>query len=265
MMEPLITCAMVTRNRPLLAHRAIHCFMNQTYSNKELLILDDGDIDYTPIIESFGSGAPINYHRLAPSSGRTLGELRNLSIEVGNGDIQVQWDDDEWYHPERVATQYAAMRSSGAGATALKWTLVHIDTPKFSKYLFRADSGIATPGTLMFQRATVRYPALPRNEDGIYMRSIREEVGLKVLGRHYSHLFVRCFHGTNTWDEPHFLRKLYRRPSDWPQYVVNKLCRRDIFHHRSFQLNQAEQGTVEDMLNYHMGEAPNDLRKKVVA
>lgn len=157
------------------------------------------------------------------------------------------------------------MRSSGAGATALKWTLVHIDTPKFSKHLFRADSGIATPGTLMFQRATVRYPALPRNEDGIYMRSIREEVGLKVLGRNYSHLFVRCFHGTNTWDEPHFLRKLYRRPSDWPQYMVNKLCRRDIFHHRSFQLNQAEQGTVEDMLNYHMGEAPNDLRKKVVA
>ena len=92
-----------------------------------------------------------------------------------------------------------------------------------------------------------------------------EEVGLKVLGRNYSHLFVRCFHGTNTWDEPHFLRKLYRRPSDWPQYMVNKLCRRDIFHHRSFQLNQAEQGTVEDMLNYHMGEAANDLRKKVVA
>jgi len=99
MIEPLVTCSMVTRNRPLLAHRAIHCFMNQTYANKELLILDDGDIDYTPIIESFGKGAPINYHRLAPSSGRTLGELRNLSIEVGNGDIQVQWDDDEWYHP----------------------------------------------------------------------------------------------------------------------------------------------------------------------
>ena len=58
MMEPLITCAMVTRNRPLLAHRAIHCFMNQTYANKELLILDDGDIDYTPIIESFGKAPP---------------------------------------------------------------------------------------------------------------------------------------------------------------------------------------------------------------
>ncbi len=265
MIQPLITCSMVTRNRPLLAHRAIHCFMNQTYANKELLILDDGDIDYTPIIESFGKGTPINYHRLAPSSGRTLGELRNLSIEVGNGDIQVQWDDDEWYHPERMSMQYEALKASSAGAVALKWTLMHIDTPQFTQHMYRADSGLATPGTLMFKRSSVRYPALPRNEDGIFMRSIKNEVGLKVLGKQNSHLFVRCFHGTNTWDEPHFLRKLYRNPVDWPSYFVNKFLRREITQHRAFRLTKAEIDTANELKLYAMNTGEHSQYRSKVA
>ena len=117
----------------------------------------------------------------------------------------------------------------------------------------------------MFKRSSVRYPALPRNEDGIFMRSIKNEVGLKVLGKQNSHLFVRCFHGTNTWDEPHFLRKLYRNPVDWPSYFVNKFLRREITQHRAFRLTKAEIDTANELKLYAMNTGEHSQYRSKVA
>jgi glycosyltransferase involved in cell wall biosynthesis len=34
--------------------------------------------------------------------GRTLGSLRNLDIEMAQGEYVCQWDDDDWYHAGRI-------------------------------------------------------------------------------------------------------------------------------------------------------------------
>lgn len=249
-MAPLVSCLMVTANRPLLVARAVKCFERQTYENRELVIVDDGKDDLSELLESSSVSSKIRYLKLSPYPRLSLGELRNISINNSLGEWCCQWDDDEWYHPERIEHQVSAVLSSGAGACALKWTLMQIAAQDSGKILhFRADAGRATPGTILFRRdVTSQYPLRSRNEDGVFLRRLEDEVGLEILGRESSHLFVRVFHGSNTWEMAHFLKRLRRRPSDWITYAAARFLWRDLTKHKAFRLTQQEQSSIDDLL-----------------
>ena len=247
-----VSCLMVTANRPELVVRAITQFEAQTYPNRELIIIDDGEADLTEIVRQSPQRDSIRYYRLSKDCGLNLGQLRTKSIEVADGDWCIQWDDDEWYHPERIERQLREAQVKGVGSSALKWTLMHINDLKETKNMvFRVDTGIATPGTLLFRRdAGVEYRPLARNEDGIFMREIRDKMGLAVMGKENSHLFIRVFHGANTWEVEHFMRRLHRRPVDWPTYVYSRFLRKDITRHWAFHLKSREYETASTYLNY---------------
>jgi glycosyltransferase involved in cell wall biosynthesis len=247
-MSELVSCLMVTRNRVDLARRAIDCFAAQRWPNRELVVLDDGDQDYSAMIEPFtAAGHRIRYERIERREGVLLGALRNRSIELADGDWCMQWDDDEWYHPDRIGVQMDARRRGSA--VALKWTLMHLQSTDLGTLAFRADSGVATPGTVLHRRDAGRYPNLSRNEDGVFLQQLRR-TGLVVLGPEQSYLFVRCFHGTNTWDERHFVRRLHRRPADWLPYARARLAG-DLRRHRAFALGAQEQATIDALTAYH--------------
>ena len=252
MSEALISCLMVTANRPHFVERAIHCFELQTYWNRELVIIDDGQIDLSPIIERASVSAKIRYIRLPSYPSLTLGDLRNISIEHSNGTWCCQWDDDEWYHPHRLSQQMNFAQLNRVGASALKWTLMRIELSEDNKVLnFRADSGVATPGTILFQRGVkARYPSRSRNEDGVFLRRVSDEVGLAVMGRGDAHLFVRIFHGTNTWEMSHFLKRLRRRPVDWWSYMTSRFLFEDITRHKAFKLTKDELDSIEDLSKF---------------
>lgn len=243
---------MVTANRPHFASRAIALFEAQTHQNRELVIIDDGEIDLAPIISTSSAKHLIRYFHLSSESRLSLGELRNKSIDVADGEWCIQWDDDEWYHPSRIAEQLAVAKHTRMGSSALKWTLMHIDDSSvLGTKLFRGDTGIATPGTLLFRRDTgATYRPLARNEDGIFMRDVKNKVGLTSLNASSSHLFVRVFHGANTWDVDHFLRRLSRRPIDWPSWITSRYIKGDITQHRAFKLKPEEVATAEAYLTY---------------
>lgn len=237
---------MVTANRPELAARAVDCFARQTYANRELVIVDDGKADYTSMIALSPEHGRIRYHKL-DGIGQSLGELRNISIDVADGDWVMQWDDDEWYHSTRIAQQLRGALDAGVGASALRWTLMRVPAEDGAPLVFRGDSGLATPGTILFRKSDVRYPSLRRNEDGVFLRRVREALGLHVLGREHAHLFVREFHGSNTWDRDHFMGKLRRTPVTWPSYAWAAFVRRDITRMGRFRLSELERETAHDM------------------
>lgn len=246
--QPLISCLMVTANRADIARVAIECFSEQTWFNKELVIIDDGEEDYSDLIASFDCSDLVRYIKLQPGSPRlSLGELRNISIEEARGEWCVQWDDDEWYHPERLAVQLNAAVQADVGASALKWTLMHVKDDSDQSLTFRGDSGIATPGTLMFRKGDERYPHLARNEDGIFLRDVKDSNGLVVLDENHSHLFIRVFHGSNTWEKDHFLARLHRRAVDWPSWVWSRWIVSDVTQHRAFKLSSREKDSLQQM------------------
>lgn len=243
MIAPLVSCLMVTRDRRALAARAIGCFAAQRHQDRELVIVDDGDDDLRSAIEPhLEAGARIRYHRLRPAGRARLGDLRNEAIDRARGEWCLQWDDDEWYHPDRISTQLAA--APGHVAVVLRWTLMVVDSPTHGSLAFRADAGFATPGTVLHRRDAARYPSLARGEDSEFLDDLRRAGPVKVLGRPASHLFVRVFHGANTWDESHFLRRLHRRPIDWPSYALARWWHHDLGHHRACLLDDREAATI---------------------
>lgn len=246
---PLISCLMVTGNRSRLARRALECFRSQTYANRELVIIDDGAEDYEPMLRTYRDSCKIHYHRVLPEEGRFLGGLRNLSLDAANGDVVAQWDDDEWYHPERLQRQ-AERLFDGVDVCYLKNTLVHVNTPEMTSHIYRTDSrDCAIPGTVMHRRCDVRYANMRRGEDSQYLDALRSSQTHSSVEGPHTHLFIRCFHGANTWDAKHFLGTLSGK---WKNRFFAYLATRvfgDICWHPAFRLTELERETVMQFLS----------------
>ena len=110
---------MVTANRRELARRSIECFAAQTWENRELVIVDDGEQDYKPLIDRYSDRVRIRYHRIAQNPELFLGGLRNLTLELAEGDFCAQWDDDEWFHRDRLTSQMRVLQEQQLDAVVL--------------------------------------------------------------------------------------------------------------------------------------------------
>jgi glycosyltransferase involved in cell wall biosynthesis len=248
MPQPLVSCLMVTRDRKWLARRAIQCFAEQTWVNKELVIVDDGSEDYGPAIDELVDRPTVHYERVPEQEGRHLGGIRNLALDLAHGDYCMQWDDDEWYHPTRIERQMLALERQELDACVLKWTLMHIDSDSLVDHLYRADAGHGTPGTVVHRRTELRYPNLPRNEDSVFLRRLSREMRVGIVAEPHSHLFIRCFHGQNTWDANHFVRRLRRTPRMLCHYLWARFVRGDLLAHPAFRLDPTERAAAARFL-----------------
>ncbi len=243
--QPLVSCLMVTQNRAQLARRAIKCFADQTWNNRELVIVDDGDENYSEILESYRNQYAIHYHRVERNEQRNLGSLRNLSLELASGDWCAQWDDDEWYHEERLAAQMRSAEHQDLDGVLLRSTLMHLDTPEYVRHPYRAELRSGTPGTILHKRTTVRYPDLRKREDSVFRDRLARTIRLGIVEQPHSHLVIRCFHGANTWDERHFRRRLRRTFVDRLDFLRAKYIRGDLFTHPRFHLTAKEREAVD--------------------
>ncbi len=84
--------------------QAVKYFLRQTQRDKELIVVGEGSGSLDAFLPS---GAPIRH---LPTSGDTnLGEKLNLGIEAARGSVIQKLDDDDYYHPEFLATMVAAL------------------------------------------------------------------------------------------------------------------------------------------------------------
>jgi glycosyltransferase involved in cell wall biosynthesis len=252
MTPPLVSCLMVTADRARLAERAVRCFCAQTWPHRELIIVDDGAEDYGPMLSAYRRAATIRYERVPRDERRRLGALRNLSVDHARGEYCTQWDDDEWYHPRRLDAQVKPLIGR-AGATVLRHTLMHLDTPEFLERPYRTALRRGTPGTAVFSRTNLRYPNAARGEDTDFLDQLRKSMPVTILGRDFSHLFIRCFHGSNTWSREHFAERLHYTFRNKLEYAYARWIRRDLFAHQAFQLTDAERASARTFLEESRG------------
>lgn len=119
-LQPLVSCVMPTADRRLYVAQAIRYFQMQDYSNKELVILDDGADSVADLVPT---DPQIRYVRL--SGQRTLGEKRNDCVMAGHGDLIMHWDDDDWMAPHRISYQVEALLREGAAVCGLQRMLYY--------------------------------------------------------------------------------------------------------------------------------------------
>jgi hypothetical protein len=210
----LISCLMVTRlasDRLGRIAAAVAAFQAQTHPRRELLVVIDEGADASgrralaEMVQGAGP-APVRVKE-APGT-PTLGALRNISLAEAGGEVVCQWDDDDIFHPERLAAQLAAMKRGEHDAVLLEDVLQFFPQSRILYWTsWRASEVGGHPGTLMMRSgAAVRYPEtgpMARlGEDQVLAKALLARGALGTLAGS-PHLFAYVSHGFNSWDDGH--------------------------------------------------------------
>lgn len=195
MRQPLVTCVMMTCNRPRFARKSIELFQAQTYANKELLIIDDGAVDPEPL--------PRNVRRMRIDRA-WITRKRVLGFTHARGELVCGWDDDDYFGPERLATQVRYMMDTDADACGFPLDYV-VDVPeaKFSRARLHPDRIIKLhDGVAMGWRSVFTEPGFLVHlaKDGLYMalRDLHINGG-KLVTLHNDGYFVYARHPHSVW------------------------------------------------------------------
>jgi len=99
------SCICLTENRVDFLKKAINCFNAQTYSTRELLIVYPENDYNTANFLTDNKVENIRSLILPTGNQLSLGEKRNYAINNCKGDYICNWDDDDWYHQDRLNVQ----------------------------------------------------------------------------------------------------------------------------------------------------------------
>jgi glycosyltransferase involved in cell wall biosynthesis len=105
---PLVSIIMPTYNRANFIVETIESIQNQTYTNWELIIIDDGSDDNTGEMVSSLKEQRIQYHyepRCADG-----GKIKNLGMQRARGELFAFIDSDDIWAPTKLASQVEALQ-----------------------------------------------------------------------------------------------------------------------------------------------------------
>jgi glycosyltransferase involved in cell wall biosynthesis len=105
--NPLISIVMPTYNRANLIIESIRSVMTQSYTNWELIIVDDGSEDQTESVINAIASNKIKYLRI-PHIG-LLGKIRNIGIEKSTGRYIAFHDSDDLWRTDKLEFQLSLL------------------------------------------------------------------------------------------------------------------------------------------------------------
>lgn len=191
-MPPLVSCMIVTRDRPGFFRQALRCYTAQDYPTKELIVVDDGERPVGALCD----GVPgLTYVRLKPAT--PTGTKMNLAVEIGRGDIVQKFDDDDYYAPGFLSAAVARMRRARKPDTlvvACCFAVLIAGEPR----LYFSGHGWSPGGSLCFRRALwQRQPFRDTftSNDSYFIEDNKPPISRVCQGNRY--VVVR--HGANTW------------------------------------------------------------------
>lgn len=193
-MPPRISCIMPTADRRRFVPTAIAQFLAQCRDDAELVILDDGA---DAIADLIPADPRIRY--TLEDTRRLLGDKRNRLCELARGEIIVHWDDDDWYAPDRLARQVAAIDASGADIVGIdRLAFLADDGTRAWDYHWRGRERWVCGGSLAYRKSfwqQHRFPAIRSGEDTRFVFDAR---GAKIHAMPDSEWLIARVHDGNT-------------------------------------------------------------------
>ena len=209
---PKVSCLCITKNKEHILRESIISYQNQIYKNKELIVVYEDDNEYiNDIIENFNS-EDIKYIKISTKNKKTLGELRNISIQRASGEYVCQWDDDDWYHPLRIWEQFKNMKlNNKKGSILSSWTVY--DNVKNDLLECKRLNLIGWEGSFLFEKSSLKslYPDMTRGEDTSFIKNIEKD--LHVLYR--PELYIYRVHSSNTWGYKNLYDRIIRYSTEY--------------------------------------------------
>ena len=211
MNQPLVSCIMPTANRQKFIPLALDYFLKQDYPNAELIIIDDGKVSSAALIPE---NPKIKYFYTEPIG--TIGLKRNYACQKSDGEIIVNWDDDDWYAPDWISRHVEALLSSGADITGLNRVIFY--SPVVDKKYIYEDTELDKPwlcgATMAFWKTfweKHNFVDLQVGEDYDFVWN----AGTKTFALDYLEGFVAILHAHNTSLKPIENPKHKKHASGW--------------------------------------------------
>ncbi len=203
-----LSCVMATRDRPGFFRMALACFQRQTCPGAELIVVDDGAQPVEPLCSGVNG---VRYIRLAQPA--PLGAKLNLGIAASERRWIQKLDDDDYYHPDFLATAMGHLPGRDGDPCVVAWDCFYVlhtadTTVRYSGHGWKAGGTLCFARSLWERRA---FRELPRSVDSWFLYDHAPRVIPVCAPQQY--LLVR--HGRNTWghmqgglDADEFLRTL---------------------------------------------------------
>ncbi|NCD25326.1 MAG: glycosyltransferase family 2 protein [Deltaproteobacteria bacterium] len=107
---PFISVIIPTHNRADVLGRAVASVLAQTWTDFELIVIDDGSTDHTAaVLAEFGDPRLTGMHQ----ENKGVSAARNQGIAASSGQCIALLDSDDSWLPDKLARQVAFMRESG--------------------------------------------------------------------------------------------------------------------------------------------------------
>src|SRR5438309_10414663 len=110
---PLVSCLCVTEGRPAFMPWLLWCFDRQTWSHRELVIVDSS-LEPSQVV----GRDDVRVVSLPP--GTRVGKKRNLALQEAHGEIITWFDDDDWQHPHKLVWLVEALQEGALYAGACR-------------------------------------------------------------------------------------------------------------------------------------------------
>lgn len=118
---PSISVVSPFYNRQALLPDLITTLQDQTFSDFELIVVDDGSTDaIAAAVEQLNTAFPVRLIRLDRNRGAAT--ARNVGIDAARGRYVALLDSDDAWHPEKLRLQFAQLESSANGAMLVSLT-----------------------------------------------------------------------------------------------------------------------------------------------
>ncbi len=125
---PLVSIIIPCYNAEKFLAQTINSVLQQTVSDYEIIIIDDGSTDSsTEIIKSFGSRVRAEFQTNLGASA-----ARNKGTELAQGEFIQYLDADDLLRPDALEKRITALRESGADVAYSDWQkLIEVELGKF--------------------------------------------------------------------------------------------------------------------------------------
>ena len=107
-----VSAIITTHNRADLLPRAVQSVLSQTFTDHEVIIVDDGSTDHTQEVMAAQRDLRIRYLRHETAMGPCA--ARNIGIDNARGEYVAFLDDDDEWLPEKLSLQVRALEAEDA-------------------------------------------------------------------------------------------------------------------------------------------------------
>lgn len=191
--EEKVTVIIPTYNRMGTIAESVQSVLDQTYSNLELLIVDDGSTDGTESVIKEFTDNRINYVRMDKNGG--VANARNVGVSLAKTDWIAFQDSDDIWHKDKLEKQMTYAKEHPEYALIYsKYRLIYPDgeesvVPAYPNEVMEGD---------------IFKPLLERNVIGAPTVLVKRETFMDIGG------FDTAFHALEDWDFVIRFAKQYR-------------------------------------------------------